>query len=77
MKHQKNCGMKIQQKLCEMYTGNAFNSNLCQASVSADIPVNNLSNGSLKSFLEKYKGHSVLDQSTIRKTTLEETLSKQ
>ena len=44
---------------------------LCFALVSANYPIWKLENDVLKSFLEKYTGFVVLDESTIRKTYVE------
>ena len=44
-----------------------FNSDLCEAVVNANIPLSKLENKSLRSFLEKYTGNVVPDESTLRK----------
>ena len=44
-----------------------FNSDLCEALVNANIPLSKLENKSFRSFLEKYTGNVVPDESTLRK----------
>ena len=46
---------------------NTFNKDLCTALISSDIPINKLSTRTFSSFLEKYTGHKIPDQTTIRK----------
>lgn len=45
----------------------SFNRDLCKALLSADIPLNKLSNKTFRDFLEKYAGKCIPDQSTVRK----------
>ena len=45
-----------------------FNSDLCHAMVSANIPIWKLENNVFKHFLEKYTGHVIPHESTIRKS---------
>lgn len=44
-----------------------FNEDLCKAFISADIPLNKLSNPVLKGFLEQYTKQSIPHESTLRK----------
>jgi hypothetical protein len=46
----------------------SFNSDLCKAFLSANIPLNKLSQPTFRKFLEKYTNKSIPDQSTLRKT---------
>jgi hypothetical protein len=45
-----------------------FNSDLCEALLSANIPLTKLNNSNLKTFLEKYCQKNILDESTLRKS---------
>lgn len=47
-----------------------FNSELCEAFVAANIPLEKLQNEILKKFLEKRTGHQTLHSSTMRKSYL-------
>lgn len=49
-----------------------FNYDLCQALLSANIPLNKISNESFRTFLEKYTHKSIPDESTLRKTYVSE-----
>jgi hypothetical protein len=44
-----------------------FNADLCQAFVSANIPIWKLTNSTLRNFLEKYTTETIPAESTIRK----------
>lgn len=46
---------------------NQFNMALCQAFISADIPLHKLNNIELKIFFQKYINESIPDESTLRK----------
>jgi len=50
----------------------SFNSDLCKAFLSANIPLNKLSQPTFRKFREKYTNKSVPDQSTLRKTYVHE-----
>lgn len=45
-----------------------LNYDLCQALLSANIPLNELSNDCFRDFLEKYTSKSIPDESTLRKS---------
>jgi len=45
-----------------------FNYDLCQALLSANIPLNKLSNDCFRNFLEKYTSKSIPVESTLRKS---------
>ena len=45
----------------------AFNKELCEVMIAADIPLNKLESKPFSSFLEKISGQKLLDQSTLRK----------
>ncbi|KAL4141628.1 hypothetical protein QTP88_004236 [Uroleucon formosanum] len=74
-KHQKNVKRKneqAQKKVQQLLTNqnsvkSDFNMDLCQAMVSANIPLNKLSNNVFRTFLEKYTGKSIPMEATLRK----------
>jgi len=74
-KHQKNVKRKneqAQRKVQQLLTNqnsvkSDFNMDLCQAMVSANIPLNKLSNNVFRTFLEKYTGKSIPMEATLRK----------
>ena len=49
-----------------------FNKELCDVLVSANIPFEKLNNTKFRHFLEKYTGHVIPDESTLRKNYLQE-----
>jgi len=57
-----------------------FNDDLCRALIRSDIPLFKLKNVAFKKFMEKYTGHKITDESTLRKNYVsgvyEETISK-
>ncbi|KAL4126677.1 hypothetical protein QTP88_010886 [Uroleucon formosanum] len=57
-----------------------FNDDLCRALIRLDIPLFKLKNVAFKNFMEKYTGHTIPDESTLRKNYVsgvyEETISK-
>jgi len=57
-----------------------FNDDLCRALIRSDIPLFKLKNVAFKNFMEKYTGHKIPDESTLRKNYVggvyEETISK-
>lgn len=65
-------------------SGSPFFTDLCEALISADIPLAKLNNTKFKEFLEKYTGKTVPDSSTLRKNyvgkcyekTMEEIIAK-
>ena len=44
-----------------------FNEKLCNALIASDIPLNKLSCPPFNSFLKEISGHTIPDQSTLRK----------
>lgn len=46
----------------------AFSKDLCKALMTANIPINKISNTEFRKFLEKYTLHAVPSESTLRKT---------
>lgn len=50
----------------------SFNYDLCQALLSANIPLHKLSNELFRTFLEKYTNKSIPNESTLRKTYVAE-----
>ncbi|KAL4089926.1 hypothetical protein QTP88_024859 [Uroleucon formosanum] len=74
-KHQKNVKRKneqAQRKVQQLLTNqnsvkSDFNMDLCQAMVSANIPLNKLSNNVFRTILEKYTGKSIPMEATLRK----------
>lgn len=50
----------------------AFNADLCNAMVSADIPLEKLSNSEFRNFLENYTGNAVPEESVLRKRYVDE-----
>ena len=60
--------LKISRKKSVEKGGQAiFNDELCQALISANIPLKKLNNVQFKSFLQKYCNFNIPDESTIRK----------
>ncbi|VVC25030.1 Hypothetical protein CINCED_3A017974 [Cinara cedri] len=62
--------IKIQQSITKVLKPDfvkQFKTNLCNAFVAANIPLHELGNHVLKSFLEKHTGKSIPDENTIRK----------
>lgn len=59
--------MEQQQHTSLTHKTNKFRRDLCEAFVSADIPLNKLSAVKLSHFLEGYTGYTVPNQSTLRK----------
>jgi len=57
-----------------------FSTDLCQAFVSANIPIWKLTNSNLRNFLEKYTNETIPSESTIRKNYVgdcyEETMKR-
>ncbi|KAL4153881.1 hypothetical protein QTP88_001714 [Uroleucon formosanum] len=49
----------------------SFNNDLCKAMLSANIPLNKLSNTYFKQFLIKYTGQNIPDQTTLRKVNVD------
>lgn len=49
----------------------SFNNDLCKAMLSANIPLNKLSNTYFKEFLIKYTGQNIPDQTTLRKVNVD------
>ncbi|KAE9521868.1 hypothetical protein AGLY_017750 [Aphis glycines] len=74
-KHQKNVKRKneqAQRKVQQLLTNqnsvkSDFNMDLCRAMVSANIPLNKLSDNVFRTFLEKYTGKSIPMGATLRK----------
>jgi Protein of unknown function (DUF 659) len=60
------------QTLITTSSNSCFNSDLCKAFLSANIPLNKLSQPTFRKFLEKYTNKSIPDQSTLRKTYVHE-----
>ena len=59
---------KLQQLLTNQSSAKSnFNKDLCQAMVSANIPLNKLSNNTFRVFLEKYTGKHIPMEATLRK----------
>jgi len=59
---------KLQQLLTNQSSAKSdFNKDLCQAMVSANIPLNKLSNKTFRVFLEKYTGKNIPMEATLRK----------
>lgn len=56
-----------QSLLKHIETTNKFCMDLCEAFISADIPLNKLSNENLRNFFKTYINESILCQSTLRK----------
>lgn len=52
-------------------TKSSFKTDLCKAMLSANIPFNKLSNPHFKIFLEKYTSEVIPDQSTLRKSCVD------
>ena len=52
-------------------SANTFNRDLCTALISSNIPIFKVSNKSFSSFLEKYTGHKVPDETTLGKYYVE------
>jgi len=53
-----------------------FNFDLCNALLSANIPLKKINNVGFKSFLEKYTGKVIPDESTLRKIDLNDYSDK-
>jgi len=63
LKNQKNQSLLTQpSRKC------TFNYDLCQAFLSANIPLNKLSNDCFRNFLEKYTSKNIPVKSTLRKS---------
>ena len=58
------------------FTQAAFNFELCEALISANIPWVKLNNEKLKSFLNKYTQQHIPDESTLRKNYLPQCYAK-
>jgi len=50
----------------------AFSNDLCKALMTANIPINKISNTELQKFLEKYILYAVPSESTLRKTYIDD-----
>ncbi|KAF0688154.1 CGG triplet repeat-binding protein 1, partial [Aphis craccivora] len=66
------CKEQTQRKQQQLMTVNiskksSFNKDLCEALISANIPLNKLSNRKFKTFLETYTKHEILCEATLRK----------
>jgi hypothetical protein len=71
LKNSKMAQQSLRQSFGEASKSNeqqVFNSDLCEALLSANIPLTNLNNSNLKTFLEKYCQKNIPDESTLRKS---------
>jgi len=72
-KHRRGVNRVEDKKKCQQLISqdpsskSSFNNDLCKAMLSANIPLNKLSNTHFKQFLIKYTGQNVPDQTTLRK----------
>ncbi|KAL4119073.1 hypothetical protein QTP88_011940 [Uroleucon formosanum] len=67
-KNEKNKNSEIQQLVANTPKKCLFSHDLCKALLSANIPLYEISNPQLKSFLEKYTSREIPSDSTLRKT---------
>lgn len=66
-KNQEQSISKIQRLITEPSKKSFFNHDMCQALLSANIPLQKLQNETFKKFLEKYTNKLIPDKSTLRK----------
>lgn len=64
---QRNNKQQKQLFITNSNTKNVFFEDLCNAFVCSNIPLHKLDNHVFKSFLEKYTGNTIPDESTLRK----------
>jgi hypothetical protein len=67
IKREQNKNEKKQQLLTNIPQKCTFNIDLCKTLISANIPLNKLSNLKFRQFLEKYTKNHIPDESTLRK----------
>lgn len=67
---------KSQQLLTNSSKKSSFNKDLCHALLSANIPLNKLSNNQFRNFLESYTGKEIPMESTLRQGYVDDTLKQ-
>ena len=64
----RNKHQQANREISSDVTMHSFYEEMCDAFISANIPLNKLTNTKLHSFLEKYTHRHIPDESTLRKT---------
>lgn len=79
-RHQNATTLKVQQQVTLCPKKSTFSKDLCQALISANIPLNKINNKDFRLFLEKYTNKEIPDESTLRKSYVDdiylETMNK-
>lgn len=80
-KHRKGLEKTKVQNLQQEHSGSYntvhdFNTDLCNAFISSNIPLFKLKNNTLRTFLQKYTGRQIPDESTLRKLYVKQIYDK-
>jgi len=74
IKREQNKIEKKQQLLTNIPQKCTFNTDLCKTLISANIPLNKLSNVKFRQFLEKYTKNHIPDESPLRKLYVDDQI---